>query len=289
MGRFVDQFFTQITGPSETADGKLTPKLVLLHGAMGYALNWRRVAKAFEDRFQVLAYDSRGHGRSVHADLGKNPDAYTPESLAEDLRKILNELAWEKVVLIGHSMGGRVAYTFAAEHPERVSALVIEDIGPNMSPLNSSTVTRVLDHVPVPFADKRAAKTWFEQEFPKRFSDLSNVGVLGPWLYANMTEDAEGKAVWRFDAAGMREVVRSGHTVERWDAIRAVMAPTLVVRGELSKDLPRDVFERMLAENPRFEGVEIPGAGHWVHSEQTDAFNRVVSQFLATLSLTDDA
>ena len=92
MARFVDQFFTQITGPAEK---KGAPKLVLLHGAMGYALNWRRVAKFFEDRYEVLAYDSRGHGRSQHADLTKDPGAYTPESLAEDLRKILEDLAAE--------------------------------------------------------------------------------------------------------------------------------------------------------------------------------------------------
>lgn len=46
-----------------------SPVLVLLHGIMGYAMNWRRVAKEFESAMPVLAYDSRGHGRSQHADL----------------------------------------------------------------------------------------------------------------------------------------------------------------------------------------------------------------------------
>lgn len=287
MGRFVDQFFTQITGPATGADK--APKLVLLHGAMGYALNWRRVAKAFEDRYQVLAYDSRGHGRSLHTDLTQMPTAYTPEFLAEDLRNILDDLGWREITLIGHSMGGRVAYTFAAENPERVRALVIEDIGPNMSPLNSSTVTRVLDNVPVPFADKRTAKAWFDHDFPVLFKDLSNAAVLGPWLYANITEDFDGHAVWRFDVPGIREVVRSGHSVERWDTIRAVKCPTLLVRGALSKDLPRDVYLRMLKENSNFEGVEIPGAGHWVHSEQTEAFNQAVASFLAKHPASVDA
>ncbi len=285
MARFVDQFFTQITGPSLTADGKPTPKLVLLHGVMGYALNWRKVAKAFEDRFQVLAYDSRGHGRSVHADLTKTPSAYAPEHLAEDLRKILHDLAWDKVHLAGHSMGGRVAYTFAALYPERVRSLIIEDIGPNMSPLNSSTVNRILTEVPVPFVDKQEAKRWFHEQFPVLFKNLTNAQALGAWLYANITEEAHHgsankRAIWRFHADGVRAAVVAGHTVERWDTIRAVKSPTLLIRGEHSRDLPRDVFHRMLKENPVFEGVEIKGAGHWVHSEQTEAFNQVVAEFL---------
>ncbi len=285
MARFVDQFFTQITGPNLTPDGRPTPKLVLLHGVMGYALNWRRVAKAFEDRFQVLAFDSRGHGRSVHADLAQTPAAYTPESLAEDLRKILDDLGWNKVHLVGHSMGGRVAYTFAAAHPERVRSLVIEDIGPNMSPLNSSTVTRILSEVPVPFPDKREAKRWFDEQFPISFKDLGNAQALGAWLYANITEEEQGglqkRAIWRFHADGVRAAVVAGHTVERWDTIRAVKAPTLLIRGEYSRDLPPAVFERMLKENPSFEGIEIKGAGHWVHSEQPEAFNQAVADFLA--------
>ena len=280
MDRFVDQFFTQITGPADPNVAARAPKLVLLHGVMGYALNWRRVAKAFEDHFQVLAYDSRGHGRSPHADLTVTPNAYTPEFLAEDLRNILDDLGWEKIFLIGHSMGGRVAYTFAAEYPERVRALVIEDIGPNMSPLNSSLVSRVLANVPVPFPDKRMAKNWFDSEFLVLFKDLPNAAALGPWLYANMTENEQGQGVWRFDVAGIKAAVVAGHSVERWDMIRQVQCPTLLIRGELSKDLPREVYERMLRENPHFEGLEIEGAGHWVHSEKTEAFNNAVSAFL---------
>ncbi|CAN5392291.1 alpha/beta hydrolase [soil metagenome] len=285
MARFVDQFFTQITGPSQNASDRESPKLVLLHGVMGYALNWRRVAKHFEDRFQVLAYDSRGHGRSVHADLSVSPDAASPEALAEDLRRILDDLGWKKIDLIGHSMGGRVAYTFAATYPERVEALVIEDIGPNMSAVTASTATRVLDRVPVPFVTKKAAKEWFETQFPIIFKDTPGASALGPWLYANMTEDEQGRGVWRFQVEMIRGAVESGRTQDRWDEIEQLACPTLVVRGERSTELPREVYQKMLKVGGRvgggqMEGVEITDAGHWVHSEQTEAFNSAVDRFL---------
>ena len=260
---------------------------------MGYALNWRRVAKAFENRYEVLAYDSRGHGRSAHADLKKNPDAFSPEALAEDLHKILADLGWSNVNLVGHSMGGRVAYTFAAKYPELVNSLVIEDIGPDMSPTSASTATRVLENVPVPFADKRAAKEWFDTQFPVVFSDTKNALALGAWLYANITDDpavtgAQGEerpATWRFQVEGVRGAVESGRSHERWAEIESLKTPTLVVRGELSKDLPRDVFEKMLKVGGSrgggsVEGVEIPGAGHWVHSEKLEEFNAALAAFL---------
>lgn len=280
MGRFVDQFFVQITGPADPS----APALVFLHGVMGYALNWRRVAKAFESEYRVLAYDSRGHGRSVHGDLAAQPDLYSPESLAEDLRLILDDLGWQKVAVIGHSMGGRVAYTFAARYPERVVGAVIEDIGPNMSPVGTSTVARVLSTVPVPFADKKAARAWFSSEFPKHFADLRNAAALAEWLYANITESESGQAVWRFHVDGVRAAVEAGHTQERWDEIRALKCPTLVVRGEHSTDLPHDVLAKMLATNPLIRGVEIPGAGHWVHSDQLEPFIAALRPFLASLS-----
>lgn len=291
MSRFVDQFFTQITGPESA------PRLVLLHGVMGYAANWRRVAKHFEDRYRVLAYDSRGHGRSVHAPrssvgaelVGKNgnpplesvADAYTPESLAEDLRLILNDLGWDKVTLVGHSMGGRVACTFAAQYPDRVEKLVIEDIGPHVSPIGASTVMRVLENVPVPFASKREAKQWFDQEFPSVFSDVSNAIALGAWLYANIKEAPDGTAVWRFDVEGVKQAVFAGRDRERWDEFQSLRVPTLVVRGERSNDLPEDVYLRMIQTSSNFQGVVIPGVGHWVHSENFEYFVAALDRFFA--------
>lgn len=248
---------------------------------MGYAANWRRVARQFEDRYQVLVYDSRGHGRSSHADLVSNPVAYTPEGLAEDLKGILDDLGWKKVTLVGHSMGGRVAYTFAANYPEYVEKLVIVDIGPDMSLSSASTALRVLENVPVPFASKREAKEWFDREFPKVFADMSNAPALAAWLYANIMETDDGRAVWRFDEAGIRGAVAAGRERERWEEIRRLKVPTLVIRGGRSSDLTKDVYQRMLSENPRIQGVEIPGVGHWVHSEAFEAFAAALEDFFS--------
>jgi pimeloyl-ACP methyl ester carboxylesterase len=267
---YLQNFHSQITGRDENA-----PKLVFLHGVMGFAANWRRIAKAFEQEYQILVYDQRGHGRSFQPAIG-----YGPEEYADDLEKILDELGWQSINLVGHSMGGRVALHFAAQNPTRVTRLVIEDIGPSMYHAGASFITKMLDAIPVPFASKREAKEWFDTEFLRLFAESPNREGLAAYLYANLTEDEQKRAVWRFYEPGVRESIAQGRAQERWDEVAELKMPTLVIRGEFSRDLPRDIFERMLAINPRLQGVEIAGAGHWVHSDQAEEFIRVLGAFL---------
>jgi esterase len=273
------KFFTQITGLEPHRGEPGPPSLVFLHGVMGYALNFRRIAREFEATHRVLAYDQRGHGRSFHADLAAEPDAYSPERMADDLRLILDDLGWSRIRLVGHSMGGRVALTFAALYPERVESLVIVDIGPEMIEVaGGSMVQRILDKVPVPFATKAAAKTWFDQDFHREFSGASP--MLAPWLYSNITELADGQATWRFDAAGLKAALKAGRDRDRWDLVDQLRCSTLWLRGELSADLPREQFERIAARRPGLiHAVEIPGVGHWLHAEAPEALLAELSSF----------
>ncbi len=265
----LDNFHHLLTGP---ANG---PKLVFLHGVMGFAANWRSIAKAFEAEYRTLAYDQRGHGRSFQPPVG-----YAPEDYAADLLAIIDELGWSKINLVGHSMGGRNALQFAADHPDRVERLVIEDIGPGMNEAGSGFIFKILDSVPVPFPSKREAKKYFETTFLEIFQGTAKKEGLAAYLYANIVEDEGKRGVWRFFEPGIRESVERGRAEERWDEVRALRMPTLLVRGEFSKDLPRATFDRVLEENPRVKGVEIGEAGHWVHSDQPERFVAELRKFL---------
>lgn len=267
----LDKFHISLTGDATK------PKLVFLHGLMGFALNWRRIAKAFESDYQVLTYDQRGHGRTRQ----RPATGYAPDDYAQDLNDILEALGWDRVTLVGHSMGGRASYSFAAHHPHKVTRLVIEDIGPKSYETGTGvTLTeRMLDAVPVPFASKREARAWFDTEFPRLFAKERRKEQLAEYLYANLTENEQGQAVWRFYEPGIRESVAQGRSYERWDDIEALTMPTLVMRGEYSGDLPRPVFEKMLAVNPHIQGVEILGSGHWIHSDRPDVFIEVLRRF----------
>ena len=100
------------------------PAMVLLHGVTANGGTWAEFAAGFADRWHVIAPDQRGHGRSPHA------DAYSFDLFAEDLHGLLDRYDIGQAVLVGHSMGGVVAYRYAERHPDRVAAMVLEEAPP---------------------------------------------------------------------------------------------------------------------------------------------------------------
>lgn len=266
---FLKQIHFQILG--EPTDK--TP-IVFLHGLMGYALNWRRIATAFQGDRQILIYDQRGHGRSFKPDQG-----YAPEDYADDLGLILHEIGWTQIDLVGHSMGGRNALNFAYRFPKVVRRFVIEDIGPQMNPGSLERIQRLVQLVPVPFLNKIRAKDFFMNEFPKLLAGNPQAQTLGPYFYANMQEGEDGLVSWRFNVQAILSSLSAGREKERWQEWEDLIMPTLVVRGEGSEDLSRETYLQMLERNHLSRGVEIQGAGHWVHFDQPDLFIRVLRNF----------
>lgn len=270
--KYVDNFSYQITGNPQGH------KLVFLHGLLGAGANWRSIAKAFEADFHVLVFDQRGHGRSFHPE-----DGYARRNYAVDIQKILDDLGWSEIALVGHSLGGRNALEFASLFSQRVKALVIEDIGPQVSELSVNRTDQLIRLVPTPFASRTAAREFFENEYPGRIAFHPQPDVISRFFLSNITEKPDGTHDWRFDPRVVLASVTQGGGDDLWHSFTALKMPTLVVRGENSKDLSAEVFERMMAVRPNTKGVEIPDAGHWVHFDQPDAFVQVLKEFFHSL------
>lgn len=271
MMKYLDNFHHQITGnPSGN-------KLVFLHGLMGSASNWRSIAKAFEDRFQILAFDQRGHGRSFHP-----PTGYHPRDFAQDLERILKELGWTSIALVGHSMGGRNALEFALHFAHRVKALVVEDIGPDASSGAISRIEKLLELVPVPFASREQARQFFEGEYPELISFYPGSRTVAKFFLTNIEQKPNGEWDWRFAKTAILSALREGRNEDHWDTWRNLKMPVLLVRGDRSNDLTPEIFARMRSALPSATCVEIKDAGHWVHFDQPEAFIRVLKEFFLT-------
>lgn len=258
----LENFHYQISGASDGA-----PWIIFLHGLLGSSRNWLKITPAFEVNFKVLVFDQRGHGKSFKPSTG-----YAPEDFAGDLKFLMDELGIERSFLVGHSMGGRNALCFAANFPERVSKLVIEDIGPVGAPSLGFDLVKKLRAVPVPFSDKKLAKEYLE----KNFSDPK----LAMFLYTSIGLDGDGRAVWSFNLDTIVEIIEKGRGQPRWKDIEALKGSTLLIRGEKSEELPRSEFDEVLNRNKNIKGVEIAGAGHWVHFEKPAEFISEVKKFI---------
>ena len=250
-------------------------RVVFVHGLMAFAANWRRIANKLEDHYQCLIYDQRGHGRSIKPETG-----YSPNDFAEDLNKITDDLGWDSFHLVGHSMGARVSMAFAHQYPEKVKSLCIEDMGADVQPDSYKYYEEMLNIVPTPFKNKDELKHFFAEEFLKVFKPHENPIVLVTFLQANIEEKPDGLYDWKFSKQAIVEIVREGHSKDRWLEVSSFKMPVLLVRGQNSHVLGVKEFEKMLQVNSQIQGLEIKGAGHWVHYEKYEEFAQALEQFI---------
>jgi pimeloyl-ACP methyl ester carboxylesterase len=246
---------------------------IALHG---FALNhhsFDEVAPALNDVVRVLAFDQRGHGLSQWAaELGD----YTRETMVSDVAGMVETLGLEQVVLVGHSMGGMNAMTYAARHPERVPALVLIDIGPATSVDGAEQVRRF---VAGPYA-LDSLEAWVElthQYYPQRSKER-----IRERLAVSLRETAEGLQAKQYDER-FRDVEFAGMgsgSDTLWDVARSLRCPTLVVRGGESPVLTAAGAEAFAEAVDVVDVVTIEGAGHSVAGDKPEEFVAAVRGFL---------
>ena len=245
------------------------PALCFLHGGSAHAHWFDRVTPAFADRFHVIALDQRGHGESDWA----KPPAYATENFAADLLGVIDALGWRRVALIGHSMGGHNAMSFTAWHPDRVSALVIVDSRPSI-PVERLGRLRTRGRLTLrPYPTLDAAVRSFRLLPRETVADPAFLAHLGQ---AGVVE-RNGQWVYRFDPASNG----SRQPVDAWTLLDRITAPTLIVRGELSPNLPRDVVDKLRAAIRGAAFAEVPGSYHHLVLDNPAAFVQTLDAFLA--------
>ena len=230
--------------------------LIVLHALWMEATSYTRFAAALAPEWRVIALDQRGHGHSDHA------QGYTREDYIGDVAVLFEHLEVDKAVLLGNSLGGVNAYQFAAYHPKRVKALVIEDIGA------------------APDADASFVLAW-EGIFPSREALEEHLGQrLAPYLLDSFRATPNG---WRL-AFEPREMLESQLQLngDHWADWLAAKCPTLLVRGRESRITTQDHVEQMAARRPHTRLVTLDG-GHVVHQDNPNGFADTVREFLHAL------
>ena len=227
------------------------PPLVMLHGLTGHAHTWDHTAAALSDRYRVLALDQRGHGDSEWA------PPYGGGQMAEDLLAFLDALQLGEVTLMGLSMGGLVAFIFAASHPERVRDLIVLDIGPEIAAAGARQVAAGLaaNHV---FSSEDEAVAQARAVNPRPTYE-----ALRHRVRHNLRSLPDGTLTFKYDdALRERGAIFDRSTAELWAAWEAVSCPILLVRGDESDILAVETAQRMLASNPRASLAGVPDCGH---------------------------
>jgi pimeloyl-ACP methyl ester carboxylesterase len=242
----------------------------------GFALNchsWDEVAPTLSSRVRILAFDQRGHGVS---DRAERVEDYTRDNMVSDIDQIVARLQLEPCVAIGHSMGGMNVMTFAARHPDKVRALVLVDVGPEVSVDGASAVAQF---VAGPY-EMDSLDAWVDHTY--KYYPYRSKERIRERLAVSLQRTSEGKLAKQFDAR-FREARFGGVARGReqlWDVARGLRCPTLLVHGGASPVLPRAMAEKFSEAAKDVRLVSIPGAGHSVAGDKPEEFTQIVAEFL---------
>ncbi len=231
--------------------------VLALHGHYNEAAVFAPLARELAPRWRVIALDQRGHGESDRA------ESYGRDDYVADVAAFHRHLDVGPVPVLGHSMGGVNAYQYAARHADRVTALIVEDVGAEVNADWSLT-------------------TQLPRGAPSRQAWAEALGPTAPYVECCLRHYDDGWG-YSFDIA---DTVRSHQalTGAYWSDWESVTCPTLLVRGTASEVLTQDHAREMIARRTgRARLVELP-AGHVVHQDAPAPFAAAVRTFLTHLS-----
>jgi len=237
--------------------------LIILHGLFGSSDNWQTQAKKFAVYFRVILVDLRNHGHS-----NWDPDT-SYHAMASDIIELIHALNLEKIILVGHSMGGKVAMLTTQLNPKLIDKLIVVDMGIKGYPPHHQ---HILEGIHAVKLDGVSSRSEADFELSKY---IESEGVK-QFLLKNLYWKEKGQLAWRMNVAvleaSMDQILEPIPETE-------VFTPTLFIRGELSNYILDEDIQEIENLFPDSQYITISQAGHWVHAEKPDEFVDAVLGF----------
>lgn len=258
--------------------------VVCLHGLTRNARDFEALAPhiALASGRRVLVPEMRGRGRSAYA---HDPASYAVPTYVADLLGLLDQEGIDRFVAIGTSMGGLITMGVAALAPERIAAVVLNDVGPVVEP---DGIARIKDYV----GQGGSYPTWVHAA--RALSDVHHDSYpafdLADWLAMakrTMVLVSNGRIAFDYDmkiADPLLADEASAVPVDLWPMLRALAGkPAVLVRGELSRILSPETFARMAEELPGARSLTVAGVGHAPTLDEAEVREAIDTMLVAAL------
>jgi pimeloyl-ACP methyl ester carboxylesterase len=227
--------------------------VVFAHSFMGSTQHWTKQMEYLRNRRRVIAFDFRGHGKSdVPAD-----GSYSAESLSDDMAAVIDSLGLERVVLVGHSMGGAAAIAYAGAHPELVAGLVLTGTPGKSAADQSKPIIAALE----------------SEAYPKVMDDYMKLLLGGARPEVETLINGERQKLSK--DASLR-VIKAMFAYDPLPALKRYKGPKLIIYTAREHQQPNALPHQV----PDIDGEMVEGTSHWIHLDKPDVFNHLLEDFL---------
>ena len=250
------------------------PAILCLHGLHGRAETWHDFIQRYGNRYRIIAPDQRGHGLS-----GKPVSRYTVEEFAEDAQQLLRHLSIDSAIVIGHSMGGKVAGYMAALYAEIVKAAALLDISaagpdkPALVPLEQipHQIPLTKDW-PMPFSSLHQARRYIAEAAE---SELSY-----DYYMNSLFETVEG---YRMQFSTQAIAAYYAHKENWYHILQQIQCPVLLVRAQGNEGIADEDYAAMQSALRNVQAREMSHPDHNVHLSDQALFYAYVDEWMETL------
>jgi esterase len=245
--------------------GEGEKSVVILHGLFGSSDNWQNIGKALGERYKVYLVDLPNHGRSPHT------ASFTYETMRKAVYDFIEKHHIKQPVLVGHSMGGKVAMHVALEYPHLLSKLVVVDICPKYYPVHHGRILEGLTSIDLGTITSR-------QEADEQLARYERSYTVRAFLLKNLYRTDEGRFAWRLNLPVINDQIENVGEAIRTDNI--FERPVLFINGAKSDYINKEDTALIHRFFPGAVVETITDAGHWVHAEKPDEFLAIVNNFM---------
>jgi 2-succinyl-6-hydroxy-2,4-cyclohexadiene-1-carboxylate synthase len=247
--------------------------LLLLHGFTGNSEGWKEFAPFWKDHSKTIALDIIGHGKS-----GSPPDIgqYQIEESAAVINSLLEKMGIGKIDVLGYSMGGRLALTFAVNYPEKVRKLILESATPGLRTEAERHERRIQDKKLSEKIRQEGIKNFIDywENIPLFQSQKSLPEKIRTRIRCQRLSNSIDGLANSLNGMG------TGVQPSWWDELAHLEMPVLLITGNLDQKFCR-IAEEMSKILPNVKWKTAEDAGHAIHVEKPELFGTIVSGFLS--------
>ena len=248
------------------------PVLICLHSHTNTAVSWREFAEFASTKYHVFAIDQRGHGNSDWA-----KDGYARDRFVEDLSEFIKDNNFEKITLVGCSMGGWHSILYAVDNPDLVQRIVMVDIAPEPSPERMEAPPA--PPTPMEFPTLEHGFQWLRSG-----NELASDSRLLEDTKARLRQTDSGSWTWKADLEGfdnpLPDITDDSLISRYWSAIESIRCPILEIRGVESNLVSDSTIEKMKHLGKEVSSVDVSRAGHVVMVDQPEVFIEAIKVFV---------